>query len=477
MLDMDNDNNSDSSVGLLDGTAVDFHYAIERDRLEYVLDGECADEPKFFSVQDIVGVFAIKHDRHNSKEHSLLHVSNSSSSDSYGTLESTAVKNLPKSFIKNFSVSLTARAEERASTLLHVLISVGSGKQRAEECFTSLVDPLLAHLKSSTSVDCTIVRTSSATTISNYTMEKVLPQAIDGREQTILLLSGDGGIVDIINALALRSSSTLTFKKPVVALIPLGTANALAHSLNVANDNTMGLSAWFRGVSKPLPTFAAKVSAKAQLVTDEGTSTESLPEDSSGEVVIYGSVVCSWGLHASLVADSDNKEYRKLGSSRFEKAANALLHPPNGAGPHRYKAKVSTLKLDEFGNATWKTMPEDEHVYVLVTLVSNLESTFKISPNTKPLDGRLHLVYINASSGDEIMRVMNLAYENGKHVDDPNVLYEEVDGLKIEFDGREICDRWRRVCIDGKIVVLEANGWIEIVNNSRPVIEITIPRK
>ena len=476
MLNTHNDKISDWTTGSLDGKATEFRYAAERNRLEFMLPGEGADQLEYFNVQDIVGVLPLNPGNQGS-EYYLLHVSNKSSPGNYGSLESANVKNLPSSFIEEFSPSLIANVTTKTPILLHVLVSVGSGNQRAEQCFASLVEPLLGRLKTSLSVDCVVVRTTSATTISEYTTKKILPYANEGRKQSIMLLSGDGGVVDLINALALKSSPSLSYTKPTVALIPLGTANALATSLHVAEDTTMGLSTWYRGTSKPLPAFVAKFSDGAELVIDEGSNTEPCPRNSSDEAMFYGSVVCSWGLHASLVADSDNKEYRKLGSSRFEKAANALLYPPNEAGPHRYKAKVSLLKADKSGNATWRAMPEDTHVYVLVTLVSNLEKTFTISPETEPLDGQLRLIYIRASNGDEIMRLMNCAYDSGKHVHDPNVIYEEVEGLKIDFDGRETCDRWRRVCIDGKIFIVEPNGSIEVMKNAKSVVDIFVPRK
>jgi hypothetical protein len=63
-------------------------------------------------------------------------------------------------------------------------------------------------------------------------------------------------------------------------------------------------------------------------------------------------------------------------------------------------------------------------------------------------------------SGDEVMKIMTAAYQDGKHVEDDRVGYEEVAGLRIEFDEQD--PRWRRICIDGKIVRVEQGGWVEV---------------
>ena len=473
MSNIDKEENSYLSEGYIDGKSVYYHYAPEREKLEYRLAGENKSEAQFFMTKDIIGIIPRKL-KHQESKHQLLYVKKTSDSDNIGIFQSAIVKNVPSPFAKKYSLASCPNIGEAETTLIHVIVSVASGNQQAEACFASLVEPLLAHLKLSTPIESTIVRTITASTISDYTTRTVLPQANNGRKQTIVLLSGDGGVVDLINSLALRSSSLATYREPEIAVIPVGTANALAHSLHIADDNTVGLSNWIRGSSISLPMFTTRFSSGASLVTDEGTRTEPLPKDRSGDSAIYGSVVCSWGLHASLVADSDNKEFRKLGSSRFEKAANALLHPPGEVGPHRYKATVSMLISDESGMSSWERLPHGEHAYVLVTLVSNLEKTFKISPDTKPLDGRLRLVYIEPTSGDEITKLMSLAYENGKHVENPGVLYKEIEGLRIEFEGREHDPRWRRICVDGKIIIAEEHGWVEVVKSSEPNAKIII---
>ena len=44
--------------------------------------------------------------------------------------------------------------------------------------------------------------------------------------------------------------------------------------------------------------------------------------------------------------------------------------------------------------------------------------------------------------------------------------------MRIEFGGQEAEGRWRRVCVDGKIVRVEEDGWVELRKDSRRVLDI-----
>lgn len=152
--------------------------------------------------------------------------------------------------------------------------------------------------------------------------------------------------------------------------------------------------------------------------------------------VAYGAVVCSWALHAEIVADSDTTEYRKFGAARFQMAAKKAL-----SSPHAYKGKLSILRP---GQQEWQALKREEHGYVLATLCSQLDKGFTISPRSKPLDGQLRLVHFAHLKGEDVLDIMQKAYRNGEHIDDIRVCYSIIDGLRIDFD--EDDGRWRRVC-------------------------------
>jgi len=341
----------------------------------------------------------------------------------------------------------------------HVIISSGSGHGLADEFYSSAVGPILESIHGNKGVEeLNVHTTESPTSILELTDAVLFPAANQGKPIRIILLSGDGGIVDLVNGLSSKTPNPQIYIPPQVVILPLGTANALYHSINAGGYDAWGLPALTSWKTKPLPTFTATFSPGARLLVDEGRQEQELAKDPQGNGILHGAVVASWGMHASLVGDSDTTEYRKHGVERFKMAAKEALYPADGSPPHPYKGKVSILQEKDH----WTALPEDEHMYILATMVSHLEKPFCISPATKPLDGSMHLVHFTPRSGDEVMGIMNKAYDGGKHVEDGDVRYACIDGLRIEFEGKEEDGRWRRICVDGKIVRLEKDGWVEV---------------
>lgn len=350
---------------------------------------------------------------------------------------------------------------------IHVIISVLSGNQGAEEYFNSTLKPILKRH----SIEHTVHKTASAKSIIDLTHETFIHGATKGTKQTILLLSGDGGIVDIVNTISgalMRDTydtrAGTVFIRPVVVLFPMGTANALAWSAGVAEDP---IKVMFEGRPRPLPSFEAKFSSGSKLVYNEGRSRVDIPLNYEQDAaVLYGAVVASWGLHASLVHRSDTAELRKHGIERFKMAAQELVKEG-----HVYKG---TVKIRRTRGGEWEDLDynmldawgrkmqgsQERHLYVLATLVSNLEEKLCISPASKPLDGKMRLLAIQPEGSEDVMKVMGLAYQGGKHVEEKNVIYEEIESLRIQFD--EDDEQYRMVCVDGKIIAVDKGGWAEI---------------
>lgn len=350
---------------------------------------------------------------------------------------------------------------------IHVVISILSGQHKAKGFYEESLKPLLDRH----GVTYFPHETKSARTIIELTEKIFIPNARRGVKQTIILLSGDGGIVDIVNTFTTilnRSNDDIRapsiFLKPLVALIPMGTANALAWSSGVAQD---ALKVLMEGKPQSLPSYKVRFSPGSQLVVNEGQDRETINEGDEDDCVTYGAVVCSWGLHASLVAMSDTAEYRKHGVERFRMAAGQLLKES-----HSYRGKIKWRTQ----NSDWIELPAREHSYILTTMVSNLEENFKISPATTRLDGTLRMVILGVEPAADIMRVLGLAYQSGQHVNDPKVMYENIEGLRIEFDEEE--ERWRQVCVDGKIVAVTKDGYLEVTRipatgmDARRVVEL-----
>lgn len=373
--------------------------------------------------------------------------------------EDVEVTNLPRSFIDANVIS--PRFDGGGSIpSLYVVISIGSGTGEAQEFFDTVVKPAFT-ASGVQPVSYYVHTTDSNKSIAQFISAVVLPRANEGVPQTVLLLSGDGGVVDTINVL-LSSKRSGQYLKPKFGLLTMGTGNALANSTGL-NDLTRGLRHFYRGKAHLLPTFTTKFSPGSEILLDEGRKTELVASHAADAGELYGAVVCSWALHASLVADSDTTEYRKFGSQRFQMAAKELLSPSDGSAPHVYKGQITLFKLDENGRGTRQTVNTQEHGYILATLVSNLEEKLSISPDSKPLDGQLRSVHFGAIPSEEVMRILGLAFQGGAHVDNEEVGYESIEGIRIDFD--EPDGRWRRVCVDGRIVRVGENGWVEVRKN------------
>lgn len=353
------------------------------------------------------------------------------------------VTNLPRAFVDANVIGSQPVFHTR--TNLSVLVSTQSGASQAQQFFDNVVSKALA-FAGLTSNDYELNFTTSDKSIDEFARSI---SAKGNQPHTILLLSGDGGVVDIVNAIPETSNG----RHPItIGVLPFGTGNALANSTGLNVDSTFGLRQFFRGQAHPLPTFTATFSPGSELLSNEGNDSEPLTH-------LRGAVVCSWALHVSLVADSDTAEYRKYGSERFQMAAKELL-----ATAHVYKAKITLSKRNDESKEYSQVLDRREHSYLLATLVSNLEQKLTISPSSQPLDGQLRLVHFGPMEGEEVMRIMGLAFQGGTHVNDPSVHYESIEGMRIEFEEDDA--RWRRVCVDGKIVRIAKNGWVELKKNS-----------
>lgn len=277
--------------------------------------------------------------------------------------------------------------------------------------------------------------------------------------------------MDILNLLMRDDASDrLKYQPPVINLIPMGTGNALAHSSGITKDKTWGLRSLLCGSPKPVPMFKAEFSEGARLLSDEGRKENIIHLGQRGRPIIYGAVVCSWALHASLVAESDTREYRRFGVERFQMAAKDLLYPSDKSGPHSYRG-ILDLSLPKSASTTIsKRVEGEEFGYLLATFCSQLDPTFKVSPKSMPLDGALRIVHFVHKDADEVIRL--IAGSTGILVDDDCVAYHEIDGFRLRFN--EVEERWRRVCVDGKIVRIEKDGEVLLSKESKEVLQLRI---
>lgn len=370
------------------------------------------------------------------------------------------------------------------------IVSTNSGTGTALTFWQTILQPLLRLVceeLGEPSPDLTteehVLKTQSAESVSEFakSLGTADDKAPSGKPElrTIILLSGDGGVVDLLNPASGISTSTEQELLPTIALLPLGTGNALFHSTHksaYSYDGLLGLSplGWglrtlLTGEGRALPAFEASFPSGSNIIAP-GTDPDAPPDRPVSS--LKGAIVASYGFHASIVYESDTPAYRVHGAKRFGMVAQQLL-----IESHPYEARVELLRP---GSTIPELVPRDSHAYVLTTLVSNLEQAFTISPGNRPLDGQLHTVHFAPLGGERTMEAMKAAYDGGKHVDlkwddGQRVEYDKVDEIRIQVLDEDA--RWRKVCIDGTIVGIPKGGTVTVRNVPRSPFRILVSRE
>lgn len=438
---------------------------------------------------------------------------------------------IPKQLLERHVLSeLPPHLQAKPTNRVNVIVSTKSGTGLALKCWDGIVQPLIeaAGLRTAygSSADSDgrglgggdasyrVLVTDSAQSVRRFARERWgevdgSQDAAAARTETVVLLSGDGGVVDLLNGSDAPTSPSAP--RPVIALLPLGTGNALFHSLHkplYSRDGggptplVAGLRTLFRGTAAALPTFRASFSPRSRIVSYADLEAEpGLPKDAveggkhheDGEEVdhLVGAIVASYGFHASIVWESDTPEHRRHGEARFGMVARELLRESHAYAasveirrPTKASSASSTTVLD--GAGPWERLPRDAFGYVLATLVSNLERGFTISPASAPLSGRLRLVHFGPVGGERTMQVMVAAYNDGAHVGmrwrreeregggEDGVGYDEIEGVRVTV--REGDARWRKMCIDGTIVEVEEGGWMVVETMGTSGFDVLVDR-
>ena len=195
------------------------------------------------------------------------------------------------------------------SATVYVIVSTQSGAGLAVTAFDNLLEPLLKQFDIPFSVHKTISKTSHREFLKSITFSP-------DQENVVVIFGGDTMIYDLLNSVPnnhnLSSTQSLT-----ICPIPCGTGNALAMSLGTTSipigiTKALGIS---KTSAQPLPILKVTI------------------RERDAEQVFWGAVVCSWGLHASLVADSDDPEMRReYGVNRF--TVSSRLYRSNDRSPH-----------------------------------------------------------------------------------------------------------------------------------------------
>lgn len=266
--------------------------------------------------------------------------------------------------------------------------------------YTQVLRPLLT-LSGNTH---TYIETTSADFIAKFAERFTATNAL------VVFILGDTSINEFINHLPAKTGAKVT-----IAPIPAGTGNSLALLFDIDSVEAAINRLFLSRFTQPLYAYQAEYGTASRLFL----------------------VVFSWCFHAALVADLDTPELRKHGLIRFRMAAEANLAKPN-----RYYGNIN---VD--GNVI-----QGPFAYFVATLSVRFEPTFIISPNGDIRQNSLYVVTF--PSGLDIMEIMQQVYDNGAHIDNPNVNYIKVeDTLTLSHQARSADEK--RFCIDGEIVYID----------------------
>ena len=415
-------------------------------------------------------------------------------------LNESAIRGLPKEVLERHLLPGNDPVFQNNGSIssfcpsLHVIVSTGSGIGKSQTFYDKVLKPMFSVLglveatdsadsvpEGQKSYNLLVTKNSRSITEFARTIGKSSVN-ITSTPTTIVLLSGDGGVIDLLNGMPEQDEAADVTLLPAVALLPLGTGNALFHSLhrsdylaaaaaaasNQKEDEkaiskgpssfVLGLRALVKGRATPLPNFEAQFSPGSHTVSysllEEEGGQSTLQERAEDVSRLRGAIVASYGFHAQLVWESDTPEYRKHGDKRFGMAAQELLKTS-----HAYDAEVKFYKAGSAASAPYQLSRRFN--YVLASMVSNLEKTFTISPASEPLDGQLRLIYFGDVGGTKTMEIMMAAYNNGAHVGmrwksaagggdseeqaEEYVGYDSIDELQVNV--LEPDARWRKVYV------------------------------
>ncbi|MEC6748427.1 diacylglycerol kinase family lipid kinase [Marinilactibacillus sp. XAAS-LB27] len=242
------------------------------------------------------------------------------------------------------------------------------------------------------------------TTTEPLSAQKEAKRCADEQFDLVIAAGGDGTINEVINGIAVAE------KRPKVAIIPAGTTNDYARALHVPRGNLVA---------------AAKVIEKDQSVFMD-----------------IGKVSTA----------SEERFFMNIGAAGFlsEVSYEVPANMKSLFGSLAYFAKGAEL-LPRIGKVPVR-VEYDDGVYegqasmVFVALTNSVGGFEEIAPDKTLGDGKFTLIIVKATNLVEIMRLVTLLMNDGKHINSPNIVYTKTSKVVTETIG----DRKLMINIDGE---------------------------
>ena len=245
----------------------------------------------------------------------------------------------------------------------------------------------------------------------------------------VVAAGGDGTINEVVSGIAFLEED----ERPRMAIIPAGTTNDYARALSIPRDDVVA---------------AAKVVLKNKVQKmDVGRA------DFSDGTSKYFVNIAAAGSLAELTYGVSSDVKSALGYAAYLIKGAEML-------PRLSECEMR-LTFD-------KGVYEGKLSLFLLGMTNSIGGFEKIMPNAELSDGYFQLIVVKPSDPGNLLRLMALAM-NGKHVDDPNIIYTKTRTLKAELIGNNKHDNLS-VNLDGE----EGGSFPVIFENLKQRIEFYI---
>lgn len=237
------------------------------------------------------------------------------------------------------------------------------------------------------------------TTPAAFSAEKEAERAARDGFDLILAAGGDGTINEVVNGIAPLKH------RPKMAIIPAGTTNDYARALKIPRED---------------PVAAAKVILKQQTVKmDIGKANEK-----------YFMNIAGGGFMTELTYDVP---------SEFKSVLGYLAYVLKGA-EMLPRIRPVDMKIQYDGG-----IYEGPASMFLLGLTNSVGGMEQIAPDASLDDGNFALIVVKTGNPAEILRLMTMVLNGGRHVNDPNIIYTKTrkvvartvhgEEMKINLDG------------------------------------------
>ncbi|MGO2952826.1 MAG: diacylglycerol kinase family lipid kinase [Lactobacillus sp.] len=224
----------------------------------------------------------------------------------------------------------------------------------------------------------------------------------------VVAAGGDGTINEVVNGLAFIDNP------PKMAIIPAGTTNDFARALGIPRDD---------------PVAAAKVIRKGHTVKMDVGKAIFGPDKSS-----YFINIAAGGSLTELTYGVPSDIKSAFGYAAYLiKGAEMLPHLTENEMRLTYDDGVYEGQLSMF----------------LLGMTNSIGGFEQIMPDAELSDGKFQLIVVKPADPVNLLRLMALAL-NGRHVEDPNIIYTKTASLKVELIGKSQNDELP-VNLDGEI--------------------------